>query len=153
MCDDLVAIAAEQPGMAVGALHRERIFGDAFPEQAGDFPPAPCPLADRAEQFRQGLRREGAAQDFDAIARLDRLSLLAVAQHLDRHPGAGLQFQQLEQRARANLAHLIKDQYGVLGSLKLAALDHGEQGGNRVGLRDSGIALGRQPGARPWPLL
>ena len=123
--------------------------GLPFTEQAGDFPAALGGLAHGGQEFRQGLRGKGAAKDLDAVARLDRLCLLPVAEHLDRHAGPRLQLEQLEHRARADLARLIQHQDGVAVRLELAALDHRQQGRQGVGPADAGVLAAHPPGARP----
>ena len=147
---DLIAVAADHHGVAVRSLHVERLGRLPFAEKAGDLPAALGGLAHGGEQFRQGFRRKGTAKDLDAVARLDRLCLLPVAEHLDRHAGLRLQLEELEQRARADLARLVQHQDGVAVCLELAAVDHRQQGREGVGPADAGVleGIGLAPGHR-----
>jgi len=74
----LAAVSANQHAVAVLPLHRQRPGGVAFSKQPCDLAAAPADLAHCGQQLRQGLRGERATQDFDCIAGLDRLRLLAV---------------------------------------------------------------------------
>ena len=77
--DHLVAVPADQHGVAVLPLHCQRLGGLAFAKQPRDLAAAAGNLTHRGQQLGQGFRGQRATQDFDRIAGLDSLRLLAVA--------------------------------------------------------------------------
>ena len=81
-------------------------------------------------------------ENLDRVASLDRLRLLPIAQHLDRHAGAGLQLQQLDHRPRADLARLVQHQHCVPVSVEVTRLDHLQQGCQGVGPLDARVLQG-----------
>ena len=96
------------------ALHREGCFRFAVAEEGGDLAVAVVFLADSGQHLGHGGLRQNAFQERDRVARLDRLHLFPVAEHLDGHAGFGLQLEELQHGAGTDLADFVDDEDGVL---------------------------------------
>ena len=77
--------------------------------------------------------------ELHCVARLDRLGLLPVAEHLDGHAGLGLQLEELEDLARPDLAYFVHHQHRVPTVSKFASLDCAQQNFDGVGSLDPGF--------------
>ena len=107
-------------------------------------------LADGGQHLGHGGLRQNAFQERDRVARVDRLHLFAIAEHLDGHAGFRLQLEELQHRAWADLADLVddKDRFGV--GAEFSGVDRVEERLERPGLIDAGVleGVGLPPGRR-----
>ena len=122
--DHLLAVAAHHQRVTVLALHLERLGRLATTKQPGDLLSPLGRLTHCGQQRGHRLGPQPPPENLDRVASLDRLRLLPIAQHLDRHAGAGLQLQQLDHRPRADLARLVQHQHSVPVSVEVTGLDH-----------------------------
>ncbi len=109
---DLVVVARDELRCAGVALHGKRPRGLAIAEERGNLPIARVLLAHRRQDLRHGWFGENATEKLDRVAGLDRLDLLAVAEHLDRHTGLRLKLEEPEHRLWADLAHFVDHEHG-----------------------------------------
>ena len=121
--DDLVIIALKKRRGSVFALQLESLGRVAFTEEGRDLAIAGVFLTHGSQDFRQREFRQNAAQELDRVAGLDRLALLAVAQHFDGHAGFRLQLQQLQHGAWGDLADFVDNEHGLFGGLKLSRIN------------------------------
>ena len=148
LADDLIVIAVEEARGSVLAFHVERFWSASLAEEQRDFAIAWIGLPHGRENFRQGGFRQDAAQQFDRVARLDRLTLFPVAQHLDGHAGGGLQLQEFQHGARADLADFVDYEHRLAVGTKVSPLDRLQERLQGGGLGDVGVleGVGLPPG-------
>ena len=107
-------------------------------------------LPDSCQYLRHRGLRQDAFQERDRVAGLDRLDLLAIAEHPDGHAGPGLELEERQHRARTDLADLVDDEHGLLVCLEFSGVDRIEEGLQGPGLVDAGLLEGVRlpPGGR-----
>ena len=146
----LVGVTLEEFRRSVLALHCEGCFRFAVAEEGGDLAVAVVFLADSGQNLGHGGLRQNAFQERDRVARLDRLHLFPVAEHLDGHAGFGLQLEELQHRAGTDLADLVDDKDGFVVGREFAGVDRVEERLEGPGFVDAGVfeGVGLPPGRR-----
>ena len=101
---------------AILPLHGERFSRSPFTEQQGCLPLALVLLAERGQDFGNGILAEGLAEQLDDRACFDRLGLFWIADSDDLETMMLLQTQELKKLCRADQPEFVHDNDAVASS-------------------------------------